>query len=370
GDPVISKDDEKQMTFLGLIVLSDPLKPDIGRTVEKLKNAGIMLKLITGDNQLVAKYVGSQIGLRSENILTGGNLSKMANEALVIQAKETDIFAETEPHQKERIVSALQKAGNVVGYIGDGINDATALKTADVGISVDTAVDIAKETADIIFLERDLGVLHDGIMEGRRTFVNTMKYIFITTSANFGNMFSVAGASLILPFLPLLPKQILLLNLLTDLPAMAITSDSVDQEATYRPLKWNATLIRNFMIVFGIESSVFDFATFGILLYYFQADMSSFQTGWFLESAITEIMILMIIRTQRPVLKSKPGKYLILATLLVGVLTITIPYLPHADLLGFSALPWTIIAGMCGVTVLYAIIAETTKRLFFNKIKF
>ncbi|HEX7762951.1 MAG TPA: HAD-IC family P-type ATPase, partial [Cellvibrio sp.] len=327
---------------------------------------GIHLKLITGDHELVAAHISSQIGLKSDNLLTGTTLRRMTDEALSVKVNEVDVFVETEPYQKERIVRALQKAGNVVGYIGDGINDASALKAADVGISVDTAVDVARETADIVFLQNDLDVLKDGILEGRKTFINTLKYIFITTSANFGNMFSVAGTSLFLPFLPLLPKQILLLNFLSDFPAMTISSDNVDEELLSKPQRWNTKFIRNFMIVFGIESSVFDFLTFGTLLYVFHTNADHFRTGWFIESVITEILILMIIRTRRPLMASKPGKYMVRASVLVFIVTIALPYLPHSNLLGLDPLPLTIIAGMIAITFGYIIVTEFTKQIFFR----
>jgi len=369
GDPVINKDDETGMTFLGFIVLYDSLKPGIAETIHELKKSGVTLKLITGDNALVTAYICAQIGLKSE-LLTGSDLRAMSDEGLAIKVKEVDVFAETEPFQKERLVRAMQKAGNVVGYIGDGINDAAALKAADVGISVDTAVDIAKETADIVLLEKDLKVVQEGIIEGRKTFINTLKYIFITTSANFGNMISVAGTSLFLPFLPLLPKQILLLNLLSDLPAMAIASDRVDNEQLTKPRKWDTKLIRNFMIVFGIESSLFDLLTFGVLLWFFIANPERFQTGWFIESVATEILILLVIRTQRPFLKSKPGKYLLYAVLFVGSFTITLPYMPYANFLGLSPLPWPMVVAMVAIALVYALVAELTKHYFFKRIKF
>ena len=369
GDPIINKDDETGMSFLGFIVLSDPLKAGIKETIQELRESGITFKLITGDNQLVATHVCAQIGLNAE-IITGNDLRAMSDEALAMKVKEVDVFVETEPNQKERLVRAMQKAGNVVGYIGDGINDASALKAADVGISVDTAVDVAKETADIVLLEKDLEVLHDGILEGRKTFINTLKYVFITTSANFGNMISVAATSLFLPFLPLLPKQILLLNLLSDLPAMAISSDSVDAEQLTRPRKWDTKLIQKFMIVFGIESSLFDLLTFGVLLWFFKTSPERFQTGWFLESVATEILILLVIRTQRTFLKSKPGKHLLYAVLFVGTVTIILPYLPFADFLGLSPLPLPMVAGMISIALLYALVAEFTKHYFFKRIKF
>jgi len=369
GDAVINKDDETGMIFLGFIVLADSLKAGITETIQELKNSGIVLKLITGDNPMVAAYISNQIGLKP-GVLTGSDLRNMSDEALAMKVNEVDVFAETEPDQKERLVRAMQKGGNVVGYIGDGINDASAIKAADVGISVDTAVDVARETADIVLLDRDLKVLHEGIIEGRKTFINTLKYIFITTSANFGNMVSVAISSFYLPFLPLLPKQILLLNLLSDLPAMAISSDRVDDEQLTKPRKWDTRLIRNFMIVFGIESSLFDLLTFGVLLWFFKTSPEHFQTGWFLESVATEILILLVVRTQRPFLKSRPGKYLLYSVLFVGTITVILPYLPYAELLGLSPLPLPMIAGMISIALLYAFMAELTKRYFFRRIKF
>ncbi|GCC50372.1 magnesium-translocating P-type ATPase [Chryseotalea sanaruensis] len=368
GDPLINKKDERDMTFLGLVILADTIKPGIANIIHELKSSGVTLKLITGDNQLAAAFVGKKIGLQSENVLTGGELRKMSEEALAIKVNEIDVFAEIEPNQKERLVRALQKSGNVVSFIGDGINDVSALKTADVGITVDNAVDIAKETADIVLMEKNLEVLQEGILEGRKTFINTLKYIFITTSANFGNMFSVAGTSLFLPFLPLLPKQILLLNFLSDLPAMTIASDKVDAELLNKPRKWNAMLIRKFMIVFGIESSLFDFLTFGTLLWLFKANIEQFQTGWFIESCITEILILLVIRTQRSSFKSKPGKYLIYMSIIVSIGITTLPYFCFSSLMGFTPLPITIFIGMVGIAFLYAFIAEITKRIFFRRV--
>ncbi|WP_276372660.1 magnesium-translocating P-type ATPase [Chryseolinea sp. H1M3-3] len=365
-DPIINKDDETEMTFIGFIILTDPLKPNITETLSDLKHLGITLKLITGDNKLVTTHLSDQIGLRSDNILTGSDLRQMSADALSIRVKDTEVFAETEPDQKERLVRALQKNGNVVGYIGDGINDVTALKTADVGITVDSAVDIAKDTADIVFLQKDLNVLKDGILEGRETFINTLKYIYITTSANFGNMFSMAGTSLLLPFLPLLPKQILLTNLLTDVPAMGIASDRVDNELIQKPQKWNDKLIKNFMIVFGLQSSIFDFLTFGTLLWFFEADAGLFRTGWFLESVLTEILILLVIRTQRPVFKSHPGKFLIVASCFTAAIVIILPYTSLSNPLGFVPIPLPVLIGMASIALIYVLATDITKRMFFR----
>ena len=280
----IHKGHESEMTFLGLLVLDDPLKAGIAATLKSLLDLGITTKLITGDNRLVAAHIAGQAGLSEAPILTGADLRQMSDEALRQRAGEVAVFAEVEPNQKERIILALKQAGRVVGYMGDGINDASALHVADVGISVADAVDVAKEAADFVLLEKDLGVLERGVREGRATFANTMKYIFMATSANFGNMFSMAGASLFLTFLPLLPKQVLLVNLLTDLPEMTIATDRVDPEMVERPRRWDIGFIRRFMIVFGAVSSIFDFVTFGVLLLVLHANEAELRTGWFVES--------------------------------------------------------------------------------------
>ncbi len=287
SDSLITKDHEAAMTFLGFLVLFDPPKLGIVDTINQLNHLGILLKIITGDNKLVAANVSQQVGLSNQQILTGSDLRSMSDEALLKQVNEISIFAEVEPNQKERIILALKKTGNVVGYIGDGINDASALHASDVGISVDSAVDVAKDAADIVLLEKDLGVLVQGVREGRVTFANTLKYVFMATSANFGNMFSMAGASLFLPFLPLLPEQILLTNLMTDIPEMTIATDSVDSEMVDHPRRWNIRFIRTFMIVFGILSSVLDYLTFGALLFIIHATTDQFRTGWFMESVIS-----------------------------------------------------------------------------------
>ena len=254
------------MTFLGFLFFFDPPKQGIAETIESMKQLGISLKVITGDNRFVAASISREIGLKNTRVITGSELAQMSSEALFKQVNDTDVFAEIEPIQKEQIILALKKSGDVVGYIGDGINDASALHAADVGISVDSAADVAKETADIVLLEKDLDALVEGVKEGRRTFANTMKYVFMATSANFGNMFSMAGASLFLPFLPLLPKQILLINLLTDFPETTIATDTVDREMVEKPHHWDIGFIRKFMMAFGITSSVFDYLTFGVLL--------------------------------------------------------------------------------------------------------
>jgi len=366
GDPLINRDDETGMIFLGFILLYDPPKADVKITLDNLENAGVHLKIISGDNEHTVRHTAELIGLPASKVLTGKQLQNIGDDALPTLASQTNLFAEVEPHQKERIIRALSAKGSVVGYLGDGINDAPALKAADVGISVDSGVDVAKEAADIVLLDKDLDVLLQGIMEGRRTFMNTLKYIFITTSANFGNMFSLAGVSLFIPYLPMLPKQVLLLNFLSDVPALFIASDKVDEEALQQPKKWNIRLIRQFMFVFGAQSSVFDFITFGALLLIFKVQESVFQTAWFVESVITEVLILLVIRTTRRAWRSRPSPWLLWAGALVVGLTLLLPYLPFASLLGFVPLPPGLLAGMAGIAVAYALLSEYVKGRFFR----
>jgi Mg2+-importing ATPase len=366
GDPVINRDDETGMIFLGFILLYDPPKADVKTILDKLENAGVRLKIISGDNEHTVRHTAELIGLPASNVLTGKQLQNIGDDALPTLASQTDLFAEVEPHQKERILRALRIKGHVTGYLGDGINDAPALKAADVGISVDSGVDVAKEAADIVLLDKSFDVLLQGIVEGRRTYMNTLKYIFITTSANFGNMFSLAGVSLLIPYLPLLPKQVLLLNFLSDIPALFIASDKVDEEALQQPKKWNIGLIRRFMFVFGAQSSLFDFLTFGALLLIFKVQESTFQTAWFIESTITEVLILLIIRTTRRAWRSRPSPWLLWAGVFVVGLTLALPYLPFASLLGFVPLPPGLLAGMAGIALAYALLSEYVKGRFFR----
>ncbi len=367
GDPLINKDDETGMVFLGFLLLDDPPRADIAETLQSLKNLGITLKIITGDNHLAAAHLARTIGIDDKKILTGHDIFNLGDAALARRVQSTDLFAEVEPQQKERLIRALRAHGDVVGYLGDGINDAPALKAADVGISVDSAVDVAKEAADIVLMEKNLKVLQKGILDGRKTYVNTLKYIFITTSANFGNMFSLAGISLFLPWLPLLPAQILLLNFLSDIPALTISSDNVDEEQLTQPKRWDIGLIRRFMVVFGIQSSLFDYLTFGCLLLLFKAGETVFQTGWFIESVLTEIMVLLLIRTVRPALKSRPSRWLLGASVATVVITLLLPYLPIGAKVGLAPLPLPLLGFMVGIAVLYSFIVETTKRRFFRK---
>ena len=367
GDPVITKDDEQQMTFVGFLLLEDPPKAGALEAIADLRQLGVQLKIITGDNRLAAGKMGRQMGIERPDVCSGEELRRLSDTALLQRVGEVDIFAETEPNQKERILSALRKAGNVVGYLGDGINDATALHAADVGISVDSAVDVAKEAADIVLLQRDLGVVAQGVRLGRQTFANTLKYVFITTSANFGNMVSMAGASLFLPFLPLLPKQILLNNFLSDVPSMTIATDSVDREQVEQPRRWDIRFIRNFMLVFGLVSSAFDYLTFGALLYWLRATEQEFQTGWFIESLMTELFIVLVIRTRGRFYRSRPGTLLLVATLVVASTTIFLPYTPPAALFGFVPLPAGFVLLLLGITAAYLLASELVKGWFFRR---
>jgi Mg2+-importing ATPase len=303
-------------------------------------------------------------------ILTGQEMHHMSDEALLRKVNDVDMFAEVEPNHKERIVLALRKAGNVVGYMGDGINDASALHAADVGISIDSAVDVAKDAADIVLLEKDLGVLVQGVQAGRTTFANTLKYVFMATSANFGNMFSMAGASLFLSFLPLLPKQILLTNLLTDFPELTIATDNVDLESIRKPRRWNIKFIRNFMLTFGILSSVFDFLTFGVLLFILGATTSQFRTGWFMESVISAAVVVLVVRSRKPFFRNKPGKYLLLTTLLVVAVTFIFPFTPLGEVFGFQPLPLWFLAVVVIIVVLYIVGAEIAKSVFYKRVKY
>jgi P-type Mg2+ transporter len=367
----ITKDDEVDMTFLGFLIFFDPIKPDVLQSVSNLKKMGISLKIISGDNRNVAAYVARELGMQNPRVLTGSALHHMSKDALIRQAYDTEVFAEIEPNQKEQIILTLRQTGtnNVVGYMGDGINDASALHAADAGISVDTAADVVKEAADFVLLEKDLGVLAKGVQEGRRTFANTLKYVFMATSANFGNMFSMAGASLFLPFLPLLPKQVLLMNLMTDMPEMTISTDNVDTESVEKPRQWDIKFIRKFMIVFGLLSTIFDCATFVTLLLVLHSTINQFRTAWFMESVISASVVVLVIRTRKPLFKSKPSKYLSFATLLIVAVTIILPFLPIAQIFGFIALPPLYLFTIGLIVLIYIITAELVKKVFYNRIR-
>ncbi len=363
-----TRTDESNLIFTGFLLFFDPPKPDAQAAIAALRKLGVRLKIITGDNRRVAEHVANMVGMPLEGILTGSELNAMHDDALLDRAQHVDLFAEVDPNQKGRIISALRKSGHVVGYMGDGINDAPALHDADVGISVETAVDVAREAADFVLLKSDLDVLRRGIEEGRVTFANTLKYVFMTTSANFGNMFSMAGASLFLPFLPMLAEQILLTNFLTDLPAMTIATDNVDPELAEKPRRWDVTFIRDFMIVFGLVSSVFDYVTFGLLWLVAQATPEQFRTGWFIESTLTELLVVFILRTRRPFFQSRPGTLLIVSSIAVAVVAVAIPYLPFAGVLGFVPLSPVLLAALLAITLVYVLMNEVAKRFFYTRL--
>jgi Mg2+-importing ATPase len=364
----LDKTDEFDLCFLGFLVFFDPPKTGCSQTIQQLNTLGVTLKIITGDNRLVAKTVSKQLGIAEHELLTGSEIREMSESALINQVAEVNLFAEIEPNQKERIILALKKAGFVVGYIGDGINDVSALHAADVGISVDSAADVAKETAQIVLLEKDLGVLVQGVREGRITFANTLKYVFMATSSNFGNMFSMAGASLFLPFLPLLPKQILLTNLLTDFPEMTIASDNVDTQMVAQPRRWDIKFIRKFMITFGFVSSLFDFMTFGLLI---ALDVSAeqFRTAWFLESVVSASLIVFVVRSSSSFFKTRPGDYLIATTLMVVAITLSLLFTPIAPIVGFVPLPLSLIGLLLMIVMFYLSIAEIAKHIFYRLVK-
>ena len=368
-EKALTKEDETNMIFGGLILLFDPPKEGVIDVIKELKKNGVELKIITGDNKLVAAYMADKIGLENLVVISGAELNKLTPDELLEKVKSVNVFSEIEPQQKENIVKAFRKAGNTVAYMGDGINDVAAINAADVGISTNNAVDVAKEAADVVLLEKDLAVLNAGIVEGRRTFLNTLKYIYTNTSATFGNMFSMAGASLILPFLPMLPQQILMTNFLTDFPYMAVAADNVDEDQLMQPQRWNISQLKNFMIVFGLHSSVFDYLTFYALYKLFKADEVMFHTGWFIESILTELLILFVVRTHKSLLKSVPGKLLIALSLLAFVITAALPFTPFATQLGFVVPPFKLVVIITVILILYVITADIIKVMFFKKVE-
>lgn len=359
---VLRKDSESEMTFLGFLVFSDPIKEGVIESLDQIRKLGITCKVVTGDNKYVAQSVISKLGIDQEALLTGSDLRKLNEKALVQKVHSINLFAEVDPNQKSRIILALRKAGFAVGYLGDGINDATALHDADVGISVDTAVDVTKEAADIVLLRKELQILAEAIREGRRAFANTLKYVFINTSASFGNMFSMAGLSLFTTFLPFLPKQVLLLNILSDLPAMAIASDDADPELVDHPRRWDARRIAWFMAVYGIISSVFDYLTFAAL-FISAVPLSVFRTGWFIESLISELLILLVIRTRRFFFQSKVGRGLLWLTAIIVMFAIILPYSLLGSTFGLSPIPFWLVLIIAAIIGAYVATAEVAKRL-------
>ena len=365
----LSRADEYGLTFRGFLSFVDPPKKGVREALASLAQLGVHVKIITGDNRQVTQHIADQVGLAVTGVLAGTQLNELRDEALMQLAERTNLFVEVDPNQKERIIHSLQIMGHIVGYMGDGINDAPALHSADVGISVDQAADVAKEAADFVLLENDLAVLHAGIVSGRRTFANTIKYVYTTTSANFGNMFSMAGLSVFLSYLPLLPKQILLNNFLSDIPGMAIAGDEVDPEWIETPHRWDVKVIRNFMVLFGLVSSVFDYLTFAVLLWIVNATPEQFRTGWFIESLMSELVIALVVRTRRPFYQSKPGRGLRVSTLAVAVLTLLLPYLsPINTLFEFVPLSLSTMLLLMLITALYVVAAEVAKKIFYSRV--
>ena len=358
--------DEAGMTLVGFVTFADPAKPDAAQTLKDLAENGISVRMLTGDNRLVAAHIAKEVGLDISTVLTGTDIDKLDDAHLATVAPTVAVFAELNPMQKERIVRALRATGQTVGYMGDGINDSPALHAADVGISVDSAVAVAKEAAAIVLLDKDLNVLLAGMTQGRRTFANTMKYIFMTTSASFGNVLSMAIAAAVLPFLPLLASQILLINLLTDFPATFIATDSVDAAQLRRPQHWNVKLIQRYMLVFGALSSVFDLITFAVLEWGFHAKEPEFQSAWFLGSILTEVTVLFILRTRRPFFRSRPSKWIVIASILVAVVASYIPYSPLAIPLKLIPIPVPLLLAVLGITLVYLVANELTKRVFWK----
>ncbi|MBU2495207.1 MAG: magnesium-translocating P-type ATPase [Candidatus Omnitrophota bacterium] len=363
-----SRDDEKDLILRGYVAFLDPPKSTAKEAIRALKNLGVELKVLTGDNELVTRKICSDVGLDVTNLVTGDRLDTLSPKELRELVETTSVFARLSPLQKERIINALRDNKRIVGYLGDGINDAPALKASDVGISVNNSVDIAKESADIILLKKSLMVLEDGVIEGRKTFGNIVKYVKMGSSSNFGNMFSMAGGSLFLPFLPMLPIQILLNNFLYDLSQLAIPTDNIDQDYLLKPRPWNVTAIKKFMVIIGPISSVFDFLTFGIMLFLFRASAPLFQTGWFIESLCTQTLVIHVIRTGKvPFLESRPSRFLILTSILIVSLGIIITLSPVAKFFGFVAPPPSYFIILFLIVVSYLFMVQGVKTWFVRK---
>lgn len=363
----LAADDEADLEFVGFLCFADPAKADAAGAIAELAELGVVTKLITGDNRHAARHAATSVGISTTVMLTGEQVAALTDVELGERVGDTSLFAEIEPLQKERIVNALRRAGHSVGYLGDGINDAPSLRAADVGISVDTAVDIAKHSASVVLMEKDLAVLAEGIRQGRRVFANTLKYVQVTLSANFGNMVSMAAAAAFLPFLPLLPRQILLLNFMSDIPGTMIAGDRVDPEAVVDPHGWDIGRLRSFMVVFGLISSVFDITTFVVMRAAFAASATVFHTGWFIESTATELAVMLILRTRRPFYRSRPGRALLITTGLVAVTTVALPYSPLAADLGLVGLPKGLIVALAAITVGYVVATEMAKRWLWTR---
>lgn len=359
-------DDESELILSGYLAFADPPRPDTAKTIAALREDGVQLKIVTGDNDLVAHHVCEQVGIDHSRILLGEEIERMTDTALQYVVEAATVFARVSPAQKSRIIAALKHRGHVVGYLGDGINDAPSLHAADVGISVEGAADVARDAADLILVERGLGVLHAGIIEGRKASGNVLKYLLMGTSSNFGNMLSMAGASLFLPFLPMLPTQILVNNFLYDLAQITIPTDGVDPGYLRKPQRWSISLIRNFMILIGPISSIYDFLTFFILLQYFHASQAEFHSGWFVESLATQTLVLFVIRTFGNPLKSRPSWPLATSVLAVVVVGLALPFSPIASILGFTFLPASFFFFLAAATAGYLVMVEAAKRRLFR----
>jgi Mg2+-importing ATPase len=358
--------DEQELVFAGFVVFSDPPKASAGAAIAALGAKGVGVKILSGDNERVTQHVCTGLGIPITGLLTGTEIEALSDEALGARLEQTNLFCRVTPVQKNRIILGLRHRGHVVGYLGDGINDAPSLHTADVGISVESAVDVAKDAADIILLQQDLGVLERGVTEGRRAFGNIMKFIMMAMSSNFGNMFSMAGATLILPFLPMLPVQILLNNLLYAVSEMPIPLDEVDNEITEKPEHWDMRFIRNFMLVLGPVSSIFDFLTFGLLLLVFHASEALFQTGWFIESLATQVLVIFVLRTRRNPLRSRPHPLLAATSVAVVVLAVVLPFTPLGAWFGFAPPSAAFLFAIAGLTVSYLVLAQGAKWAFYR----
>ncbi|MGB9588221.1 MAG: magnesium-translocating P-type ATPase, partial [Armatimonadota bacterium] len=359
--------DETDMTLLGFVTFMDPPKEDINSTLDALRKDGISVTVMSGDNQYVTRKIASDVGLPTHRVIVGDQLDRMDDSSLAYNVEQGAIFARVTPEQKNRVIMALKTRGHVVGFLGDGINDAPSLHAADIGISVANAVDVAKDAASIVLLEKDLQVLHDGVIEGRRSFANIMKYIMMGTSSNFGNMFSMAAASLILPFLPMLPTQILLNNLLYDLSQVSIPTDHVDTHLLQRPRRWQIGMISHFMVIMGPISSIFDFITFWILLSMFHASETLFHTGWFVESLATQTLVIFVIRTSVSPLKSRPSVQLLSTVLVVVVTAVYLPFSPLGRLVGFVPVPFRLVLAITVLTMSYLLLVEAVKRWFYGR---
>ena len=364
----LSRDDERDLSLDGFLCFTDPVKADIRESLGRLARLGVTVKIVTGDNGQVAAHLCREVGLDPGTVVTGTEIAALDDAALVKLLPATTVFARVTPEQKSRIIKAQHSLGADVGFLGDGVNDAIALHDADVGISVESAADVAKDAADVVLLDKDLGIIADGVVEGRRIFANTIKYVLMGTSSNFGNMFSAAGASLFLSFLPMLPTQILLNNLLYDVSEMTIPTDNVDEELLARPSQWDIGLIRRFMAFFGPISSIYDFLTFFVMLHFFHAGATLFRSGWFVESLATQTLVIFVIRSRRvPFFKSRPSTPLLTATLACAAVGVALPYIgPFARLFGFQSLPLSFLAVLAGMIVTYLALAQLGVALFFR----